>query len=150
VNVTALRTDLKNQVDAGLTYKNDLLRSEVNLNQAELNIVKANDNFLLAKLNLAQVIGQPGNADLSITDSITGAFDPLIQQSFENAADKRPEILMLKKMIEADRIQAKVIRADLKPTIGVSASGVNSLGKGVNFSNGKDYLASYYALATRF
>jgi outer membrane protein len=148
VNVTALRTDLKNQVDAGLTYKNDQLRSEVNLNQAELNIVKANDNFLLAKLNLAQVIGQPGNADLNITDSINGGFDPLVQQSFENAADKRPEILMMKKMIEADKIQSKIIRADLKPTLSVSVSGINSLGKKVNFSNGKDYMASYYAAAT--
>lgn len=147
-NVTALRTDLKNQVDAGLTYKNDQLRSEVNLNQAELNIVKANDNFLLAKLNLAQIIGQPNNADLNITDSITGGFDPLVQKSFENASDKRPEILMLKKMIEADRIQAKIIRADLKPTLGLSVSGINSVGKGVNFSNKNDYMASYYAAAT--
>jgi hypothetical protein len=36
-----LQKELKNAVDAGLTYKNDLLRVEVNLNEADLNITKA-------------------------------------------------------------------------------------------------------------
>jgi outer membrane protein len=69
--LTVLQQDLKNSFDAGLIYKNDLLRVEVNLNEAELNIAKAKDGWVLAKLNLAQIIGTADNTDFYLTDSLT-------------------------------------------------------------------------------
>ncbi|MBF4485725.1 TolC family protein [Flavobacterium sp. CSZ] len=144
----SLKIDLKNQVDAGLTYKNDLLRAEVNLNQAELDIIKANDALVLSMLNLAQVIGQPGNIDFSVTDQVNGDFEPIMDWPAESLSEKRPEIDILKKSIEAEQIQSKVIRADIKPQIALSLSGIGSFGKDVNFSNGSNNLATYYSLLT--
>lgn len=141
-----LRKDLKNSVDAGLIYKNDLLRVEVSLNEANLNITKANDGLTMTKLNLAQIIGKPGNAGFAITDSVTGNFYSV--QSFTRNADKRPEINVLKKAIEAEQIQTKLIKADLKPTIGAALSGISAVGNKVNFSNGKDYMFTYYGLVS--
>jgi outer membrane protein TolC len=138
-----LHKDLQNSYNAGLIYKNDLLRVEVSLNEAELNITKARDGLALAKLNLAQLIGQPGNTGFAIIDSVTGSFDALQQQSFEN---KRPEITVLQKAIEAEQLQTKIIKADLKPTIGLAASGIGAAGKKINPANGNSYLFTYYGL----
>lgn len=143
-----LKKEFKNSVDAGLTYKNDLLRSEVNLNQAELNSIRAADELVICKLNLAQLIGQPGNTDFAVTDEVNGSFASLDLLSPDTAADNRPEIAIMKKSIEMEQVQSKMIRADLMPQIGLSVSALGSYGKGVNFSNGDNTLGSYYSLLT--
>ncbi|NLR77413.1 TolC family protein [Chitinophaga eiseniae] len=143
-----LQQELKNTYDAGLIYKNDLLRVEVNLNEAALNIHQANDGLVLAKLNLAQVTGMPGNTDFNVADSVVGDFRELSEQALLNAADSRPEIRLLKNVLEAETLQQKLLKGDLLPTIGVSAAGLATGGKGVNISNGKDFMASYYGLAS--
>lgn len=141
----SLRQDLKNAVDAGLTYKNDLLRSEVNLNQAELNIIKANDALVLAKLNFSQIIGQYGETNFAVADEISSDFSAISEIANTNAADKRPEIDMLKKAIEVEKIKTKIIKAEVKPQIGLGVSGFSSYGDKINFSNGNDNLTSYYS-----
>jgi outer membrane protein TolC len=145
--LSGLHKDLQNSYNAGLIYKNDLLRVEVSLNEAELNITKATDGLVLAKLNLAQIIGQPDNTSFAITDSVTGSFDAL-QQPVENSYSKRPEITVLQKAIEAERLQTQLIKADLKPTIGLAASGISAAGKKINPVNGNNYLFSYYGLVS--
>lgn len=143
-----LQKDLKNSFDAGLIYKNDLLRVEVSLNEAELNITRANDALVVTKLNLAQIIGQSGNTDFSIADSVTGGFNTLSQSDFEGTAEKRPEINLLKKAIEAEQIKTRIIKADLKPTVGLAASGIGAFGNKINFGNGNNSMFTYYALAS--
>jgi outer membrane protein TolC len=143
-----LQHDLKNSYDAGLIYKNDLLRVEVNLNEAALNIIKARDGLVLAKLNLAQIIGTPGNVGFSTADSVTGSFKEVVAGNLTEVADKRPEIRLLKKALEAEELQRQMLKADRLPTFGISASGLATAGKGVNISNGKDFMGSYYGLAS--
>ncbi|MBP7555346.1 MAG: TolC family protein [Chitinophagaceae bacterium] len=142
----ALRNDLKNAFDAGLTYKNDLLRVEVSLNEAELNITKANDGLVMAKLNLAQVTGQPNNSDFTVTDSVSGTFTPLSGTAMDASFSNRPEINLLKKAIEAQELQTSIIKAEMKPTVGIALSGVSAVGKKVNFTNGNNYMFTYYGL----
>lgn len=142
----ALRNDLKNSFDAGLTYKNDLLRVEVSLNEAELNITKATDGLVMAKLNLAQATGQPDNTDFNVVDSVSGLFTPLPEAAASTAMSNRPEIDLLNKAIEAQQLQTRIIKAELKPTVGVALSGVSAVGKKVNFSNGNNYMFTYYGL----
>ena len=142
----ALCDQLQNAVDAGLTYKNDLLRAKVNLNEAGLNIVKANDGLLMAKLSLAQLIGQPNDPSFVISDSMIGNFNELDQSSLDHTADKRPEIAILKKAIATQQLQTQLIKAELKPQIGLSLNGLGTVGKKVNFSTGKDYMFSYYGM----
>jgi outer membrane protein len=145
--LTALQTDLQNTFDAGLTYKNDLLRVGVSLNEAQFNKVKAADGLVMAKLALAQAMGIPERSDFSIADSVTGSFATIGQQDF-SAATRRPELNVLSKAIEAQQIQKAIIKADLKPTVGLAVSGFGAAGKAVNFTNGNNFMASYYALAS--
>lgn len=146
--LASLQKELKNAFDAGLIYKNDLLRVEVNLNEAAVNLSQAEDGFVLAKLYLAQITGMPGNTAFAVADSVTGDFNELAGKEWQNAADNRPEIKLLKNALEAEELQKKMLKGDLLPTIGVSAAGLGTAGKGVNISNGKDLMASYYGLAS--
>ncbi|SKD09242.1 Outer membrane protein TolC [Chitinophaga ginsengisegetis] len=146
--LTSLQKELKNSFDAGLIYKNDLLRVEVNLNEAAVNLSQAEDGFVLAKLYLAQITGMPGNTAFAVADSVTGDFNELTLKEWQNAADNRPEIKLLKNSLEAEALQKKILKGDLLPTIGVSAAGLATAGKGVNISNGNDFMGSYYGLAS--
>lgn len=142
----ALRNDLKNAFEAGLSYKNDLLRVEVSLNEAELNITRAKDGLVMAKLNLAQVTGQPDNTDFNVADSVSGLFTSVANMA--TSIENRPEIGLLQKAIEAQELQASIIRADMRPTVAVALSGVSSVGKKINFSNGNNSLFTYYGIVS--
>lgn len=142
-----LRQDLKNAYDAGLIYKNDLLRVEVTLNEAELNLTKANDGLVMAKLNLAQVMGNANNIDFVLTDSVAGNFTELPSLEYVSA-DNRPEIRMLRRAIEAEELQRKILKAEQRPVLGVALSGVAATGQRINLENGKDHMTSYYGVAS--
>lgn len=140
-----LHQDLQNSYDAGLIYKNDLLRVDVNLNEAELNITKAEDGLVLAKLRLAQLTGIPGNTSFTITDSISGDFQT---QSQQGNGSQRPEIKLLNQAIEAGQLQKQLLKAESLPTIGVGFSGLATAGKGVNLKDGSNFMGSYFGLAS--
>lgn len=140
----SLQKDLKNAFTAGLTYKNDLLRVEVSLNEAELSLMKANDALVIAKLNLAQLIGQPDQTAFELSEITEPNFLNLPKEAFHANADNRPEIQTLQKAIEIELIQKKLIQSNLKPTVGIAASGLAAAGKKINFSNGKDHMSTYY------
>lgn len=143
-----LQRDLQNSFDAGLIYKNDLLRVNVNLNEAALNINKAQDGLVMAKLQLAQIIGATGSTNFTLTDSVSGDFNELSKQSIDVSPENRPEIQVLRKALEAEELQKKILKGDMRPTVGVSASGLATSGKGVNISNGKDFMTTYYGVAS--
>ena len=144
-----LFTDLNNQFTAGLIYKNDVLRVKVQQNDNELSIIRARDALVLSKLNLAQLIGRADDIDFIIADSAIGSFN-LVQMddALQHIITKRPEIMLLQKSLEAEKIYEKMLRADFKPTIGVSANGISAFGKqGVNpTKQNTNAMISYYGL----
>jgi outer membrane protein len=139
----SLLRELTNAFDAGLIYKNDILRVQVQLNETELNLGKANDGLVMSKLSLAQTIGMAGNTDFILGDSAVGAFNPLESERFLNAAENRAEIRLLKKSLEANQLQEKLLKADFKPTVGLLATGFASIGPNMNIENGKNFMSSY-------
>ena len=142
----SLHRDLKNSFDAGLIYKNDLLRVEVTLNEAELNLTKANDGLVMAKLNLAQIIGNAGSTEFTLSDSVTGNFTELPSPGY-TSSDSRPEIRLLTRAVEAEELQRKMLKAEKMPVLGVSVSGVAVSGNRVNVENGNNHMTTYYGLA---
>lgn len=141
-----LKKDLQNSFDAGLIYKNDLLKVEVQENEAVLNLTRANDGLAMAKLNLKQITGLY-EANFDIKDD--SADVQLISQSdVKTAIDKRPEIDMLNKAVEIQEYQVKLLEGNQKPTMAVSANGLASYGKKINFSNGKDDMQAFVGLVT--
>lgn len=144
----SLEKDLKNSHDAGLIYKNDLLQVQVSLNEAVLNIGKVEDGLVMAKLSLAQVIGIAGDAQFELSDAVTGDFQELSRSSLQLNAENRPEIKMLKKALEAQELQKKIVNGDRLPTFALAASGVGALGKKINVKDRSNSMATYYGLAS--
>ncbi len=142
----SLDKELTNAFDAGMIYKNDLLRVQVQRNETELNLVKAQDGLVLSKMNLAQIIGAPADANLTPGDSIVGSFDAIPSQSFGAAVEIRPEIELLKNVIQAQEMQKKILQADFKPTVGLLAGGFAGVGKKMNMATGGNTMASYFGM----
>lgn len=145
--LNALYTDLDNAFKAGLIYKNDVLRVQVQLNEAELNLTKATDGLTMAKLNLAQIIGQE-DTNFFIADKTSNDFRADLVTNFTEASENRPEIAMLKKAVEVQEFQGKILEGDRLPTMALSANGIYAVGEKINFSNGKNDLASFYGLVS--
>ncbi|MDH7912931.1 TolC family protein [Winogradskyella sp. SYSU M77433] len=143
--LTELLKDLTNSYNAGIIYKNDVLRVQVQLNQAELDLTKAKDGLKLLKLKMAQLTGMP-NIDFLVKDTISNNVILLDEVSQSTAIDNRPEIKMLKKAVEIEELQSKILEADRKPTIGLNVSGIYANGKQINFTDGSNDLTSYYGL----
>ncbi|OQP60116.1 hypothetical protein A3860_34880 [Niastella vici] len=145
----SLYTDLNNAYTAGLTYKNDILRVKVQQNDNELNLTRANDALVLTKLNLAQITGLGDSTDFDIPDSVVGEFNKeTLSRSIDEIITNRPEIKILQRSIEAEKIREKILKADFKPTIGLSATGLGGFGKqGINFSKPtSNGFTSYYGM----
>ncbi len=148
VMLESLVRDLQNSFDAGLIYKNDLLRVQVNLNEAKLNKTKAEDGLLLAKLNLAQVMGKPGDYNFTLADSVSGNFRAVENLSLETAAENRSVIRLLHKALEIQELQKKILQGDRLPTVAVSAIGMGAAGKAVNLEDGSNSMLTYVGLAS--
>jgi len=142
----SLDKELTNSFDAGMIYKNDLLRVQVQRNETEMNLIKASDGLLLAKMNLAQIIGLPADADLMPVDSVTGSFNAIPTNTFDSAVEGRPEIELLKNVLQAQELQKKMLQADFKPTIGILAGGFAGFGKKMNIETGGNTMASYFGM----
>ena len=144
-----LYTELNNAYTAGLTYKNDVLRVKVQQNDNELNLTRARDAWVLAKLNLAQITGLGDSTDFVIPDTVFGRFNrDVMSSSMEEIVGNRSEIKILKKSIEAEEIRKNILKADFKPTIGLGATALGVYGKkGIDLKDPSGHsFTSYYSM----
>ncbi|TJZ53705.1 TolC family protein [Sphingobacterium olei] len=144
--LNALHTTLKNSFDAGLIYKNDLLKVDVQRNEADLNLTRAEDGLTMAKLNLAQITGQQ-NTDYDVNDDVSVAYT-LVSEADRSSIEKRPEVAMLNKAVEIQELQTELLKGNRRPTIGLSANGIAAFGKQINFGNGNNNLQAFVGLVS--
>lgn len=141
--IRALLNDLNNSYKAGVIYKNEVLKAEVQLNQALLDLRSANDGLLISKLRFAQLIGLGAASDFTIQDSIITS--ELID--VDNSAYERAEIELLKTDIDLAEDQKNLMIADRLPVLSVSVNGMGAVGaEGINPSGDDKTLASYYGI----
>lgn len=136
--LTTLRTTLKNSFDAGLTYKNDLLKVEVKQNEAELNLTKVKDGLTMAKLSLAQLLYMQNDTFDVSENTIVKNVAALPAEN--SSTEVRPEIVMLGKAVEMQDLQTELLRGDQRPTLALGGYGVSAFGKHINFNNGNNTL----------
>lgn len=148
-HLDGLYQELNNAYAAGLTYKNDLLRVKVQQNDNKLSLIRTNDAWVLARLNLAQITGLGDSTDFVLPDSVLGDFNKeTLRSSIGEIMANRPEIKILQRSVEAGQIQEKILKADFRPTIGLSGGGLAGFGKqGINLGNpSSNAFAGYYGL----
>ena len=114
--IAQLLTDVENAYDAGMKPRNDLLKVQVKRNEAELQVMKAENAVYLSRMNLCHVIGLP------LTTEIT-TKEPLDAQAYDGLPTpdiaSRPEYAMLSRQIALKEDQIKLARSEFLPHIGV-------------------------------
>lgn len=103
----------------GMCTKNDLMKVQVKVNEAELNQMKAKNGLILARMNLCYIIGLPiSTLELTLVDSFNG------QQSVDPTLDvtSRAEYELLQKSVEAKELEVKLAKSDFLPSVSALAS----------------------------
>lgn len=121
--LSALVHDLQNAYDLEITTKNELLKAQVQLNQAKLDLFRVKNLKVLSKMSLNQVIGKKLTSDITAVDTIIAVDKKPIDSDYMlKALQQRPELLMLAKQVDISREQVKNTKADYLPQLGVGAS----------------------------
>ena len=101
----------------GLKTRNDMMKVQVKLNEADLNITKAENAYRLACMNLCHYIGKPLSSSIDVTDAnVTDA------QANANATSQidithRTEYEILNKKVELAGQQVSLTRSDYLPNV---------------------------------
>ncbi len=141
------RNDLQHSFDAGLIFKNDLLRVQVALNEAELGLREAQDGAVLVRMQLAQLIGKPTEAGLALADTTVTEHAPVPTLDAATALANRPELRTLEKVAEVEDVKVKLLQGERLPTLGLAASGMGTFGQRVNIDDGSNSMFMYYGIA---
>lgn len=116
-----LLNELKKNVEGafrhGMSTRNDMMKVQVKLNEAELSIQKADNGYKLALMNLCHIIGIPLN---SAVDVVTDSSLPV--QSSIPVMGVRPEHVILENKTELARQNIKLTRSDYLPDVALGAT----------------------------
>jgi outer membrane protein TolC len=118
--VTELLHNVQNAYETGMKPKNDVLKVQVQVNKAELQVHQAENAIRLSRMNLCQVLGLPLTADITILDSLGGDVFTETNRIADYSA--RPEYSILEKQIELKNQQVKLVRSDFLPNVGLLAN----------------------------
>ena len=112
-------SDTKQMFEVGMVSNFEVLRTETELGSRKSTLVQARNGQRLAFANLCRVIGAPQDTPLTLETKfdyapITEDLDALV--TFAN--EHRPEILALKKGIDAGKEDVVRVRGEYKPSLG--------------------------------
>ncbi|PKN66433.1 MAG: TolC family protein [Deltaproteobacteria bacterium HGW-Deltaproteobacteria-12] len=87
--------------ETGKSSKIDVTSAEVNLSNARINLLKAENALRIAKVNLNNAMGMTNAPDYEITDELTYRPDEIfLEDALQNAYKNRPDLLSLNKKKE--------------------------------------------------
>lgn len=144
--VTELYRNVQDACKTGMKPKNDVLKVQVQVNKAELQLQQAENAIRLSRMNLCQVVGLPVMSDISIEESVDPGSGVALNVSAGDYT-ARPEYSILEKQIELKSQQVKLVRSDFLPNVGLLA--------GYGYTHGLDLnstplinKASFFALVS--
>ncbi|MDD2328574.1 MAG: TolC family protein [bacterium] len=136
--VMQLERDVENGLNAGMMSRNDLLKVQVKMNEADLQLLRAENGVRLARMNLCHVVGLPLNSEVAVESSpdspVTGEV-PLPDLG------ARPEYGLLSKQIALKEQQAELVKSDFLPRVGIAGNMSYANGLELNGSKLLDHTA---------
>lgn len=125
-SVDRLAEHLKNvkaQYDVGVVAKVDVLRSEVELANAQQSLIKAENAYDIAEANLNKIVGLPLATPLKLENNLVYTpYDNDLAYCLDYASSNRPELEQARQGVEAARGAVKVARSGYQPQVSAFAS----------------------------
>jgi len=119
--------------EVGMVSRNDVLKAQVEYNNARLNLQKAQNGLELSRMELCRVTGLPFDAHVVAADTIIKTSQPLFPGIDEINLRQRPEYRLLENNIRMSEQNIKMVRSDYLPAAGFQA-GYNHIG-GLGFGD---------------
>lgn len=109
--------------EAGVVAKSDILRSEVELANAEQNLTKTQNSYALAVTNLLNIMNLDARTEIMLRDELQQIpADKTLEECIAFAKTHRPEIAQAQTSISMAASNLKVSKDGKLPTVSLSAS----------------------------
>lgn len=123
LNASVQRDSLFSRLEQnGILARNDLLKAQLATSNIELSLLDAQNNFTIANINLALLLGLPENTFIEVDSSfvnITQQLKPFIEM--ENIAlQNRKDVQVIDFQKKAAAIGVKVAKSEAYPTIALT------------------------------
>jgi len=119
----SLEEQMEDMYTLGLTPKSEQLIVTVQKNEAELNLLRAENAYKIMKMNLCQIVGLDLNTDIDVADSLYNepTLIPMLN-SVELAMTNRNELKILDGQVGISELRKKSDMSAYKPQIGAQLS----------------------------
>lgn len=109
--------------ETGVVAKSDLLRAEVELANAEQNLIKAQNQQELAITTLLNTMNMDGNTELNLAGELQYQTDTrTLEESIALAKHNRPEMALAKTAIDSAAKGIDIAESNNSPSVSMSAS----------------------------
>ncbi len=115
-----MEDDVNAAIAEGVSTQSDVLQVKVKVNEADMMLTKATNGLVLAKMLLCQRVGLPLESEIRLADEALDLIpEPEVpaQKSLEDIYEDRPETRSLELAGKIYDKKAKVVRADMLPTV---------------------------------
>ncbi|MDT8903779.1 TolC family protein [Anaeroselena agilis] len=124
-NLTAHLRNVQAQYEVGTVAKSDVLRSEVELANAQQSLITAQNDFDLAMASLNNVVGLPLDTEIKLKEEMKYEQSKLtLADGINFAMQYRPDVLQADYALKGAQETVKVARSGFLPT--VTLSGANN------------------------
>ena len=110
---------ITNAAEEGMKSKNDVMKVQVQKNQAELQLSRAENGIRISQMNLCDIIGLP--LDSKITFPVSFPENNFMLNP-NASVYSRPEYGILTKQIELKKHERQFVKSDFLPHIGIAGS----------------------------
>lgn len=122
-NLTEHLKKVQAQYDVGVVAKSDVLRSEVELVNAQQTLTKAQNSYDLAMSTLNNTMGMPLDTENTLKDELAYTqTDITVEDAIAQSVANRPELQQSQLGIESAQQGVKIADSNSKPTVTFSAS----------------------------
>lgn len=114
--------DVKKMFEEGVATRSDELQVSVKVNEAEMQLMQAEDGVALSKMLLCQLCGMTYEEDITLTDENTENLSlPALYDGGESPTyNTRPELQMLQISVDMANTSTKLVRAAYLPQVAVT------------------------------
>jgi outer membrane protein TolC len=130
-SVVLLQKELEDQqhrLDAGTVPKFNVLRAEVAVANERPNLIRARNQYRIAKNNLANLLGYNlpreiwENIPFNLTDTLEAVpYDVNLPDAIQQALSRRTELLALRKQVELQELNIVNAKSGYKPAVNLFA-----------------------------